>query len=250
MKKMIRIALSMGSLDLIPCRNGYLQVDTGYERDYPTYRRRLKAAGIDLAEIKYLFLTHHHDDHAGFLNNITRDTPLTIIANRRAKELLLIGKNDKTHGGGWVSPAIRLLAETKMRLDPNWTLAFTPFALRDQDILIEGDDCNVLKGLGINGSVLYTPGHCIDHQVLVLDGEDAESRIAFCGDAAASMLRFAGSHYFPVFMTDMEAAYQSWQKMLDGGARMIYPSHGKPFPATRLKEHMYKIKTSQLIPFF
>lgn len=250
MKKMIRIALSMGSLDLIPCRNGYLQIDTGYERDYPTYRRRLKAAGIDLAEIKYLFLTHHHDDHAGFLNALTRDTSLTIIANRRAKDLLLLGKNDKTHGGGWVSPAIRLLAEMKVRLDPNWTLAFPPFVLRKQDILIEDDDCQILKELGINGDILYTPGHCIDHQVLVLHGKNAESCIAFCGDAAASMLLFAGSHYCPVFMTDMEAAYQSWQKMMNAGVQVIYPTHGRPFPVRRLREHQGKITTSQLIRFF
>lgn len=144
----IRIPLSMGNIVLIPCHCGYLQVDTGYTRDYLAYRRGLKKAGVEISEIKYLFLTHHHDDHAGFLNELTRNTPLTILANRMAKELLLTGKNDKTRGGGWVSPAIRLLAETKMRFDPHWTLEFPPFALREQDWLITGDDCSVLKRLG------------------------------------------------------------------------------------------------------
>ena len=63
MMKIIRIPLSMGSIDLIPCINGYLQVDTGYARDYPAYRRGLKKASIEISQIKYLFLTHHHDDH-------------------------------------------------------------------------------------------------------------------------------------------------------------------------------------------
>ncbi len=243
---LIRIPLSMGSLDLVPCAGGYLQIDTGYDRDYPAYRKGLKKAGVDITEVRYLFLTHHHDDHAGFLNDLTRDTELTIIANQWSKDLLLTGKNDKTRGGGWVSPAIRLLAETKMRLDPNWTLEFPPFALREQDILIDGDNCEILRKLGVAGDILYTPGHCIDHQALVLE----ENGVVFCGDAAASMLLWAGSRYFPVFMTDMEAAYQSWQKMLDAGARIIYPTHGRPFWANQLKAQMGKIKTRDLIPFF
>lgn len=243
--KTTRIPLSMGNLDLIPCQGGYLQVDTGYDRDYPAYRRGLEKAGIRLADIRYLFLTHHHDDHAGFLNDLTRDTPLTIIASCRSKELLLTGRNDKTRGGGWVSPLIRTLAETKMRFDRNWTLEFPPFALREQDILIDGDDCVTLRTIGANGDILYTPGHCIDHQALVLDSGEV-----FCGDAAASMLLFAGSRYCPVFMTDMETAYQSWQKMIDAGAERVYPTHGKPFPIARLKEQMGKIKTSDLIRFF
>jgi glyoxylase-like metal-dependent hydrolase (beta-lactamase superfamily II) len=242
---LVRIPLKMSNVYLVPCKEGYLQVDSGYDRDYPAYRKGLQKVGVKTADIQYLFLTHHHDDHAGFLNQLTRDTSLTILAQRMAKDLLLNGKNDKTHGGGWVSPLIRTLAETKMRFDRNWTLEFPPFALRDRDILLDGDNCDVLRRIGVKGNILYTPGHCIDHQVLLLDSGEV-----ICGDAAANMLLFAGSHYCTVFMTDMEAAYQSWQKMLDAGARVIYPSHGKPFPAARLKEHLGKIKTSQLIPFF
>ncbi len=242
---MIHIPLVMGTVYLVPCQNGYLQVDTGYDRDYPTYRKGLMKAGLQIEEIKYLLLTHHHDDHAGFLNELTRDTPVTIIANRMANELLMTGKNDKTRGGGWVSPLIRTLAEIKMHFDRNWTLEFPPFALRGSDILIDGDDCEILRTIGVAGDILYTPGHCIDHQVMLLDNGDV-----ICGDAAANMLLFAGSHYCTVLMTDMEAAYRSWQKMLDAGARMIYPTHGKPFPATRLKEQMGEIKTGDLIRFF
>ncbi len=31
---------------------------------------------------------------------------------------------------------------------------------------------------------------------------------------------------------------------------MIYPAHGNPFPASRLKEHMGQILTRDLLPFF
>ena len=243
--KPIIIPLSMSSLFLIPCKGGYLQVDTGYELDYPAYLKQLSKAGIKLEEIRYLLLTHHHDDHAGFLNDLTRDADITIIAHEQSKELLKTGKNDKSRGGGYVNGVINFVAGIKMRFDPRWTLTFPPFTLREKDSLISADDDQVLRKIGIAGRILTTPGHSVDHIVIVLDNGDT-----FCGDAAASFLLALGTHYCTVFMTDMEDAYRSWQKMLDARAQIIYPAHGKPFSAEKLRQNMGKIKTKDLVRFF
>jgi len=243
--KPINIPLSMSSIFLLPCQGGYLQVDTGYEHDYPIYRRNLARAGIALENVQYLVLTHHHDDHAGFLNDLTRDTAVTIIAHEQSGALLKSGENDKTHGGGYINGFIKLAAGLKMRFDPRWTLTFPPFTLRQSDILLAGDDDRVFRSLGLAGQILYTPGHCIDHLALVLDNGDA-----FCGDAAASFLLWAGTRYCTVFMTDMDEAYRSWQKMLDAGAQVIYPAHGRPFPAVKLRQNMGRIRTEALEKFF
>ncbi len=243
--KPIIIPLSMSSVFLLPCQGGYLQVDAGYEHDYSIYRKNLSTAGVALESLRYLALTHHHDDHAGFLNELTRDAALTILAHQQAKALLQTGKNDKTRGGGYVNGFIKLAAGIKMRFDPRWTLTFPPFTLREQDILLAGDDDQVLRPLGLAGRVLYTPGHSVDHIAIVLDSGEA-----FCGDAAASLFLWAGTHYCTVFMTDMEAAYHSWQKMLDAGAQTIYPAHGRPFPADRLRQNMGRITNKALAPFF
>ncbi len=241
----ITIPLSMSSVFLLPCQGGYLQVDAGYEHDYSIYRKNLSKAGVALENVRYLALTHHHDDHAGFLNELARDAAITIIAHEQAEALLKTGKNDRTRGGGYINGFIKLVAGIKMRFDPRWTLTFPPFTLREQDILLNGDDDQVLRGLGLPGRVLYTPGHCVDHIAIVLDQGDA-----FCGDAAASFLLWAGTHYCTVFMTDMETAYHSWQKMLDAGAQTIYPAHGRPFPADRLRQNMGRIQTKALAKFF
>lgn len=239
------IRLSMSTIYLLPCRVGYLQVDSAYPHDYPAYRRRLAGMGIDIQAIKFLLLTHHHDDHAGFLNELTSDAPVRIIAHREAVELLMSGANDMTRGGGYVNQFIKLVAGLKMRLDPRWTLTFPPFLLRPEDILLDSDDDCLLPELGIPGRILYTPGHSIDHLAMVL-----ETGEVFCGDAAANFLTWAGTKYCTVFMTDMAQAYQSWQKMLAAGARMIFPAHGRPFPATRLERHMGNIQTGKLVRFF
>ena len=131
-----------------------------------------------------------------------------------------------------------------MRFDPRWTLTFPPFTLRERDILPADDDSRLLHDLGIAEQVLCTSGHCIDHLSVVL-----ETGEAFCGDAAASFLPWAGTHYRTVFMTDMDAAYRSWQKLLDAGARTIYPADGRPFGADKLRQSMGRIKM-QLWQFF
>lgn len=243
--KPIAIPLSVSRVFLLPCQGGYLQVDAGYEHDYPIYRKNLAKAGIPLDSVRYLFLTHHHDDHAGFLNELTRDAELTIIAHQQARALLQNGQNDKTRGGGYVNGFIKLVAGIKMRLDPYWTLTFPPFSLRESDILLASDDNQVLHRLGVNGQALHTPGHTIDHLALVLDSGEA-----FCGDAAASFLLWASTYYCTVFMTNMDEAYQSWQKILDAGAQVIYPAHGRPFTADKLRQNMGRIPNKALIKFF
>jgi glyoxylase-like metal-dependent hydrolase (beta-lactamase superfamily II) len=241
----IILPLGISNVYLIRCEGGYLQVDTGYESNYRGYKKVLSLVGVKLHEIRYLFLTHHHDDHAGFLNELTSETDLTIICHEKARSLLFNGKNDKTSGGGYINGMIKILAGIKMRFDPRWTLTFPPFTLREKDILISAGDDQLLRKIGIEGRILTTPGHCVDHIAIVLDNGDA-----FCGDAASSFLLPFGTRYATLFMTNMEDAYRSWQKMLDARAQVIYPSHGKPFSAEKLRQNMGKYKTKDLVRFF
>ena len=55
---------------LIPEKDGYVLIDTGYEDGFKNFSKKLSNAGIDPHKISYVFLTHAHDDHAGFLNDI------------------------------------------------------------------------------------------------------------------------------------------------------------------------------------
>lgn len=241
--KTISLPLSISTVYLLPCQGGYLQIDTGYTRDYPLYLKKLAQAGVKLTEIKYLLLTHHHDDHAGFLNELTQATDVIIMAHEQAKALLKSGQNDRTRGGGWVSGRIKLFMDVLTRLGPPGNSIFPPFELRATDWLVSGDEPQLLQRVGLAGKILYTPGHCIDHLALALEDGNV-----YCGDAASSFLLPAGAQYCGVFMTDMEACYQSWQKILAAGARQLYPGHGQPFPAEKLRQNMHRIRTSDLRP--
>ena len=51
-------------------------------------------------------------------------------------------------------------------------------------------------------------------------------------------------------MTDMEESYRSWEKILGEGGKTIFPSHGRPFAAEKLRKHMGQIATEELVKFF
>ncbi len=81
---------------LLKCTGGYLLIDT----DYPKYCRKLEKKlanlGIAASDIKYLLLTHHHDDHTGFAAELVRQTGCRVIAHRNAVSALKQGKSEET----------------------------------------------------------------------------------------------------------------------------------------------------------
>ena len=90
-----------------------------------------------------------------------------------------------------------------------------------------------LEAYQINGKIMHTPGHTAGSISLLL-----ESGEAFVGDLAMSGFpRVSGPGPF-VLGDDLETMKQSWQVLLDEGARRIYPSHGKPFDAAVFEKYL------------
>ena len=69
---------------MIPYESGWLLIDTGYAGGFPRFKRLLDKSGIDEKDIRYVFLTHAHDDHAGFLNEILSATDAKVILHPKA----------------------------------------------------------------------------------------------------------------------------------------------------------------------
>ncbi|RJR38715.1 MAG: MBL fold metallo-hydrolase [Desulfobacteraceae bacterium] len=51
------------------------------------------ALNINLRDINYVVLTHAHDDHAGFLNEVLEGTNAELVLHEKAVERLKIGHN-------------------------------------------------------------------------------------------------------------------------------------------------------------
>lgn len=233
----IRIKLGKINCYLISTNDGFLLIDTGYEKDYVNFIGELKKINIDVKKIKYLLLTHHHDDHCGFTNNLLNDTDLKIITHKLAIELLKKGRNDKKRGGGYINKRIYYLSKVYKFFNPDWTLTFPPVFLRNEDIFVENDDDYVLQNIGIDGKILFSPGHTVDSiSILLSDGT------LFCGDAAMSWPLWAGTKYCTIFITNLNEYYESWNKFIKSDVKKIYPSHGEPFDIGKLKKNIGKYK--------
>jgi hydroxyacylglutathione hydrolase len=210
---------------LLKCTGGYLLIDTDYARYYRLLARKLQHLGIALADIKYLLLTHHHDDHAGFAAELVRSAGCRVIAHQDAAGPLSRGKSEGTDRPVNRRSRLALACYTLLHRE----YSFPPLTLTGKDLVIEGDNDSLLREIGIDGVILHTPGHTRDSiSVLLSDGG------AFVGDAATNFLHWTGMRHRPIVVEDINVVYESWQKLREHGARIIYPSHGNPFSATEL----------------
>ena len=231
---------------LIKIPSGYLLFDTGYEKDFDTFKEILIKEKIDLNSIIYLLLSHHHDDHVGFIAELTERNPsLKIIVHEKTVPLLATGKNNKMNGGGIVNSTIFLLFRIKQLLTPDWTLTFPPFNIRSQDIIIQGEVQPLPAEVGIEGVIVHTPGHSSDSISLLY-----KNKYLLCGDMASYFLNWAGAKHLTLFNENINEVYKSWEKVISMDVKYVIPSHGKPFRIERLKNNLYKYTQKDLVKFF
>lgn len=212
---------------LLPCSGGHLLIDTSYPDRFSQFRKCLSEFGVDISSIRFLLLTHHHDDHAGFAAELVKASGCRIIAHRDAISPLKKGESLETMKP--VNFRVKIVFSLFSLFHRNF--AFPMVRLGENDIVLEGDDFTFLKSIGVEGRIFHTPGHCSDSiSVLMDDG------CAFVGDAAMNFLHGTGIRHRPIFIEDIDAVYASWHRLAAQGAKIICPAHGKPFSAAKLIE--------------
>jgi hydroxyacylglutathione hydrolase len=218
---------------LLACTDGYLLIDTGFPKDYPKFLRQLAKSDVELNSIRYLLLTHNHDDHVGFAARLKRETGARCIVHRNALAPLREGKMEE-EGIRPLNGIISVLG-TLHQVITRRDCHFEPLFLTDRDFIVDDDEPHLLPRIGIDAEILYTPGHSSDSiSVITSSGK------AFCGDAAMNYLNFASCRHRPIYLADEQLVFASWQKILEKGARIFYPAHGKPFGAERLVNSLRK----------
>lgn len=156
---------------------GYVMIDTGYEHNFKNVIKRSKKQGIEMSEIKYVFLTHAHDDHAGFLNELLSNFPnIKVIINVKALPTLLKGQNSFVGG---CSSMLSLIFCKIMKLFGKGKHLFPAIDKQYLDRFIKVSSQNISSIENeLKGKILFTPGHTSDSISLKI------GRIIFCGDAA------------------------------------------------------------------
>ncbi len=223
-----------------PGLDGYIMIDTGYEHSLKDVEKKLNKNNIRLSDIKYVFLTHAHDDHAGFLNELLgKNTDLKVIMSDKSMPTLKRGQNSFEGG---CSTMLAWIFCKLMGLVGKAEHCFPVVDDRYDDRFIEVTETNK-KGLEdiLQGRILFTPGHTKDS--ISLKVGDA----IFCGDAA--MNDFPSIKRLIIWIEDKAEFEKSWEVLLGEDASVIYPAHGKPFPKSDLakyKNHISKISLRKL----
>lgn len=232
MPKFETIKLGITNTFLLETNSGYLLIDTSIKNKYRKFQRKLQKLNISLSDIKYLLLTHHHSDHVEFANKLLKETNAKLIVHQEEIPLLEQGEI-YSEGVKGVNGLFQFFWNISKKLK----VGFPPVALRDQDIVIKKEEYD-LEEIGLEGKVLHTPGHTPGHiSVVLTDGT------VFAGDVIMNFLHFFGLRKRPMILYDQKEVLRSWEKILQHGAKIIYPAHGQPFKAEQLSE--YKKKNEQ-----
>jgi glyoxylase-like metal-dependent hydrolase (beta-lactamase superfamily II) len=206
---------------------GYIVIDTGYAGDFNRFCKELKRNSINLEDIKYIVITHAHDDHAGYLNELKQATNATIVMDCSSPERLLLGQN--VWDGGYSSRLAKGFAGL-FSLFGKGAHRF-PIVKSFEDTLLWDGETQFFEEKGISLKIISLPGHTKDSiGLLTSDG------LLFCGDAA--MNGFPSIHRNIIWIENLDDYKRSWETMLNCGAKMILPSHGKPFPVTDFEKYI------------
>lgn len=146
---------------------GVALVDPGPTSCLETLRAALTEAGIAIADVRTLLLTHIHLDHAGAAGSLLRENPdiAVYVHERGAPHMIDPSK--------LLASAARLYGDEMEEL---WG-AFLPVPEANVRVLAGGER---IEAADRRFEVAYTPGHA-SHHVSFLD---RESGIAFVGDVA------------------------------------------------------------------
>lgn len=207
---------------LVQLPNGWLVIDTGYPNGYKRFKNKLNKTGIDEKDIKYIFITHAHDEHIGFLNELIDNTDAQIIIHDETPDRLLAGHN-KYKGG--CSNKLAKFFVNSMGLFGKAEHSFPPVVIPDRTLIWDGRK-QFFKEKGYDMEIISLPGHTSDHIGLLV----CENLL--CGDAA--MNGFPSIKRNIIWIEDLESYRSSWDIMINSKANTIYPSHGKPFPKSDL----------------
>ena len=224
---------------LYPIADGWVMIDTGYENSYEAVRKKLRKRMIRPEEVRYLFLTHAHDDHAGFLEEwMTKHPHTQVIAHEKALDGLRRGQN--RFDGGCSTLGAFLFCQL-MALLGNGDHRYPKLSEEHLAKIITLNEANLEEMESeLNGKILFTPGHTADSISLVVDGN------LFCGDAA--MDGIPSSRKITIWVEDKVAFEKSWDEMIASGAKRIYPAHGSPFCPCELRKNKKFIAGLHLRP--
>jgi len=194
-------------------------IDTGCYRNKAGFANELYLMGVKPEEISLIIVTHGHFDHCGNLGVLKELTGAPILAHKNAVHFLETGEfAPYVTRGKWGQQFFDMVSGSPLDVPTG----ITP------DIVV-GDDDFDLKPYGINGKIVYSPGHVNSNISVILDSGEA-----FVGDTIVinPFNDFKGTG--ALFCDDREALDRSLERLYKE-ANVYYSGHGGPFTKEQIQ---------------
>ncbi len=235
--RIINLGNRISNIFMVDIGDGYLLIDTGYKEHYKKFEEELSKRRISLEDISYIFITHAHDDHVGFLNQLLEKTKATVILHPEAIERLKAGQN--SFDGGCSSMIAWSFCQI-MKLFGKGEHRFQPVNSPERYLIVNKENKPEIEKM-LSAKIIELPGHTKDSIGLLF-----EDRVLFCGDAA--MNGIPSLNHIIIWIENVKDYEASWMKMINLDFKKVYPSHGKPFSKEQLIKYQQKLKKIQLHP--
>ena len=225
-----RVPARAANTYLIEAPKGLVLVDTGLPGSQKGILKAISKIGRTPSDLKLVLLTHRHLDHIGSGAVLKKQTGAKLASHPFEKPYaagtLVIQAPNAWSLYGRLVRKLTTLEYYSLKL-----LRIIKFQVAHVDLA--ADEESVLDGTGLDGSVVWTPGHTKGSISLFLN----QPSIAFVGDLLRSR---RGRLVEPLLMENIPQTQASVKRILDLGPELICPGHGKPLPASRvkMKEHV------------
>lgn len=178
---------------LIPSVNGWLMVDTGLPDTFSQLLQLLYQNNVSVNEINYLVITHYHPGHAGLTQNL-KDLGINLLLHEYQ---------------------VSSISKLNLYFKKNPKAYFRDIMSTNNIVLNDENSRSFLKSIGVDGELVYTPGHSDDSVSLIID-----DGYAFVGDLPDMK---PAQIYEDIVIED------SWDMIKKHNVRTIYPGHGDPY---------------------
>jgi hydroxyacylglutathione hydrolase len=227
-----RIPARAANTYLVEAANGLVLVDTGMPGSEKRILKAIAGLGREPGDVKLILLTHRHLDHIGSAAALKKETSGMLVSHPFEKPYvagtLVIITPRAWSLYGRIVRRVFAVASSTMKL-------FRLIKYHPVHVDEAADEESVLENVGLDGSIVWTPGHTKGSVSLFLN----KSRVAIIGDLLTSK---RGKLVEPMFMENTSQTKSSVQRILDLDPVTLCPGHGKPLPPStvRVKERAAK----------
>jgi glyoxylase-like metal-dependent hydrolase (beta-lactamase superfamily II) len=199
-------------------------VDAGGPGKAGRILKMLAVHGVAPDQVRLMVMTHGHWDHVGSARDLKEATGAR-LAMHEAEQGWLEGARKV------MPPGVTARGRFMNRVG-SWLLPLVNFPATGVDLVVGGEDFP-LTDFGVEGRIIHTPGHSPGSISVLLDTGDC-----FVGDAAMNGWPMRRGPGLPILAEDLPLLKAGWRRLLDLGARTIYPGHGRPFPASAMESEL------------